>query len=177
MYHLDALGIASGVLLYGIVIIAVAMDFYRMRISNRLILAGLISSLILRIGQGGWMELFPYLWNITFPVITLYLFYLSGCLGAGDIKLFSVIGGFTSFIFLTQCMLASFLIGAVLSLAKMLYCGSFRSQMYSGGVYLLSLVLGKYEKYDRKREDGGNLIHFALAVFLGLCLVTIYRLR
>lgn len=176
MQNLDVLSIASEVLLFGFVITATAMDFYRMKISNRLILAGLISSLFLRIGQGGWMELFPYLWNITFPVIALYLFYLSGCLGAGDIKLFSVIGGFTNFICLTQCMLAAFLVGAVLSLAKMLYCGNFRSRMYSGGVYLVSLFLGKYKKYDRKQEENSNLIHFALAIFLGLLLVTVHPL-
>lgn len=173
---MDALDVASLVLLYGFVITAVAMDFDRMKISNRLIVAGLVVSLFLRIGQGGVLEFIPYLWNISFPVIMLYLFYLIGVLGAGDIKLFSVIGGFVNFRELVMCMVTAFLVGAVISLIKMLVCGKWKAQLYAGGVYLLSLLLGKYQPYERNPEDQTNQIHFSLSILIGLCISAIFPL-
>lgn len=176
MQNLDAITIASTVLLYVFVIMAVAMDMYCMRISNRLILAGLISSFLLRIGQGGWSELFPYLGNILFPVITLYLLYLSGGLGAGDIKLFSIIGGFTNFICLAQSMIAAFVIGGALAAAKMICCRNVRKHTYRVFDYLISFMSGRYKPFERIEGKDGNLIHFALAIFLGLCLVRVHPL-
>ena len=176
MQNLDAIANASTVLLYVLVIMAVAMDMYCMRISNRLIVAGLVSSFLLRIGQGGWSELLPYLGNILFPVVTLYLLYLSGGLGAGDIKLFSIIGGFTNFICLAQCMIAAFVIGGALGIAKMIFRRNVGKQMNRVYDYLRLLVSGRYKSFERIEGKEGNLIHFTLAIFLGLCFVRIHPL-
>lgn len=165
---MDAWNEASGLLLYGFVIAAVAMDFYHMRISNRLILVGLIISLICRIGQDGISVVIPYLGNIVFPVVCLYLFYLIGILGAGDIKLFSVIGGFVNFKKLVQCMMLSFAAGAVLALLKLMVSGSLRTRLCSGLQYMADLFRGKIQPYERMEGRNGNLMHFSLAIFLGL---------
>ena len=83
---------ASELTLYTIVIMAVVQDLQSMKISNRLILAGLVLSLVFGIILGRAPQILYILGNIFFPVIVLYLLYLLGVLGAGDIKLFSVIG-------------------------------------------------------------------------------------
>ena len=83
---------ASVLTLYAIIIVAVVQDFRNMRISNRLIIVGFIASLAFGIILGGMPRVVQILLNISFPVIMLYLLYLLGVLGAGDIKLFSVIG-------------------------------------------------------------------------------------
>lgn len=173
---MDVLHVTSVVLLYIFVITAAAMDLDRMKISNRLILAGLVVSLILRMVQDGVSGLVPYLWNIIFPVIVLYLLYLIGALGAGDIKLFSLIGGFVNFKELVACMAASFLVGAVFSLLKMLACGKWKEQLFAGGSYFLSLFFGEFYRYERDPEDQTNQIHFSLSILIGLCVSAIFPL-
>ena len=86
-----------------ILVAAVVQDFMYMKISNRLILMGILFSLAFGFMTGGLRQVLYVLVNISFPVFVLYLFYLLGVLGAGDIKLFSIIGGFTNFKLLTGC--------------------------------------------------------------------------
>ena len=105
---------ASVLTLYAILIVAVVQDITSMRISNRLIIMGLFLSMAFGIVLGGMPRIIQVLLNISIPVIMLYLFYLIGVLGAGDIKLFSVIGGFTNLKTLTDCVLAAFVAGAVI---------------------------------------------------------------
>ena len=70
--------------------------YYQHEDQNRLIIMGLFLSMAFGIVLGGMPRIIQVLLNISIPVIMLYLFYLIGVLGAGDIKLFSVIGGFTN---------------------------------------------------------------------------------
>ena len=91
---LDAIGVASNVVMYGITMLAVIQDLSSMRISNRLILAGIMTGLGFRLWMQGPAAIVPFLVNISFPVIVLYLFFLMGAIGAGDIKLMGVITGF-----------------------------------------------------------------------------------
>lgn len=107
---------------YMFVLIAVGMDLKYMRISNRLILIGLGMALIQRFFCEGIRGVLTGICQISFPVIVLYLLFLIGALGAGDIKLFSVIGGFVNFKILVWCMIYAFAAAGVFSLGKVLYC-------------------------------------------------------
>jgi len=79
-----------------VLVFAVTADFREMRISNRLIASGLMMGLALRIlGEGG-AGIVHFLVNISIPVILLFLLFQLRVIGAGDIKLFSVAGGFLS---------------------------------------------------------------------------------
>lgn len=129
---------------YGLLLVAVGMDIKSMRISNRLILMGLGIALVRRFICGGMTEVFTGIFLISLPVIVLYLLFLAGVIGAGDIKLFSLIGGFVNFKELLGCMVLSFVFGAVLSLGKMLF--------------------GDYEWGNKQK----NRIHFSIAIFFGL---------
>ena len=106
---------------YVLVLMAVCMDLKHMRISNRLILMGLGIALILRCLCEGIQGVLTGVILISFPVIVLYLLFLIGALGAGDIKLFSMIGGFVNFKVLLWCMLYAFIFAAVFSLGKVIY--------------------------------------------------------
>lgn len=152
----------------GFTMAAVVTDFCSMRISNRLILAGLAVSLALRIGQGGLTVILPYLGNIAFPVVTLYLFYLIGMIGAGDIKLFSLVGGFVNFTTLINCMVMAFLTGAAFSLVKLLVHPGGGERLGQGFFYLFSLLCGNREPYPRDTVSRDSLIHFALCILIGL---------
>ena len=164
---MNAVRMASELTLYTIVIMAVVQDLQSMKISNRLILAGLVLSLVFGIILGRAPQILYILGNIFFPVIVLYLLYLLGVLGAGDIKLFSVIGGFTNLNTLINCILAAFGVGAVFSLIKLLYQRSLGTNLRRAGLYIQELLQGNIHAYPREGENK-NVMHFSVAILVGL---------
>lgn len=173
---MSAMQYASELILYTILVVAVVQDIMFTKISNRLILVGLILSLAFGIILGG-MSRIPYiLWNISFPVIVLYLLYLLGVLGAGDIKLFSVIGGFTNFTMLTHCMLAAFLAGGVIAVVKMLLNRNLSFSLFKGQVFLKDLLEGHVVSYRKTMAEEQNLMHFSVAVLMGYVAAECYHL-
>jgi prepilin peptidase CpaA len=162
---------ASVLTLYAIIIVAVIQDFKYMRISNRLIVVGIVLSVAFGIFLGGMPRIICILLNISFPVIVLYLLYLLGVLGAGDIKLFSVVGGFTNFKTLTGCMFAAFVVAAVFSFLKMLYNKNLGFSLFKGQLFVKEVLQGNISSYRKTRAEECNLIHFSAAVFIGLLVV------
>jgi prepilin peptidase CpaA len=100
---------------------AVVMDFKSGRISNRLIALALLTGLVFRIFGAGYIGIVHFLVNISVPVILLFLLFQMRALGAGDIKLFSVVGSFVTIRQLGYIMVAAFLAGAVIGAGKLVY--------------------------------------------------------
>lgn len=164
---MNAMQTASELTLYAIVVVAVVQDLQSMKISNRLILVGLVLSLMFGIILGRTSRILHILGNMSFPVIVLYLLYLAGVLGAGDIKLFSVIGGFTNLNTLIHCMMAAFVAGAVIAVVKMLYNRNFGASLMRAFLYLQGLLRGEVRSYREMREEK-NVMHFSVAILIGL---------
>lgn len=164
---MNAMQAASELTLYTIVVVAVIQDLQSEKISNRLILIGLVLSLMFGIILGRTSQILHILGNMFFPVIVLYLLYLSGILGAGDIKLFSVIGGFTNLNTLIRCMVAAFVAGALISTIKMLYNRNLSVSLGRAFLYLRGLFGGDIRSYRALREEK-NVMHFSVAILIGL---------
>lgn len=103
----------------------------------------------------------------------LYLLYVLGILGAGDIKLFSVIGGFTNFKTLTDCILATLLVGAIISVGKMLYNRNLQFSLFKGSVFIRELLHGNFMSYRKSMAQKENLMHFSVAILLGFMVVRV----
>ena len=130
-----------------VLVFAVAADFREMRISNRLIASGLMMGLALRIlGEGG-AGIVHFLVNISIPV--MFLLFQLRVIGAGDIKLFSVAGGFLSMRQLLYVILAAFVAAAVIGLGKLLY------QKRMAGIF----------------GNQRTLIHFSAMILIGYFIV------
>lgn len=166
--QLNAMQGASTLTLYTILIVAVVQDFKCMKISNRLILMGLLLATVFGLLQGGIPQIIDILLNISFPVITLYILYLLGILGAGDIKLFSVVGGFTNLKMLLNCMLFAFVAGAVISLGKMLYHRNLQFSLFKGRIFMKEVLRGNISSYRETMAESKNLMHFSLAILIGV---------
>lgn len=158
---------ASVLTLYAILIVAVVQDITSMRISNRLIIMGLFLSMAFGIVLGGMPRIIQVLLNISIPVIMLYLFYLIGVLGAGDIKLFSVIGGFTNLKTLTDCVLAAFVAGAVIAVLKMLYMRNLRISLFKAQVFFKRTVFGEILLLSKWLGSGAESDAFFCCGFTG----------
>ena len=150
---------ASMLTLYMILFTAVIQDFMCMKISNRLILMGLFCSIAFGISIGGVPQIIYILWNISFPVIILYLF--------------SVIGGFTNFKTLTDCILAALLVGAIISVGKMLHNRNLQFSLFKGSVFIRELLHGNFMSYRKSMVQKENLMHFSVAILLGFMVVRV----
>lgn len=124
---------------------AVVADYRRMKISNRLIASGLIWGFVLRFMGEGSAGIVHFLVNISVPVILLFLLFQLRVLGAGDIKLFSVVGGFVTTSQLLLVIVSAFFAGGAIGAVKLLY---------------LKKTTGSF-------GNGRTLMHFSLSVLIG----------
>lgn len=164
--NMDVLQIASMLTLYILLTVAVIQDFRHMKVSNRLIFIGLGLGIFFQTIQKGPVAIVRVLPNIIIPVIVLYLLFLMRCLGAGDIKLFSVIGTFINFKQLGVCIAAAFVIGAVFALLKMLSRKNLWNRLFLVRCYVVETLQGNVAPYSYKSKE--DVLHFSLAIALGL---------
>ncbi len=153
------------IILLAFLVIAVIQDFRSLKVSNRLILTGMIVAIFYRLFSNGLESVLLMIPNIIFPIAVLYLLYLAGALGAGDIKLFSLVGCFTDFKELAACMVIAFVWGALASLLKLVHTGDVRRQLFRGGGYLLEIARGHCTTYPY--AENSLKIHFSLEILLG----------
>ncbi len=96
------------------------MDLRSYKISNHLILTGIITGILFDFYEYGQAGISSWLPGILLPVILLFPLFLIKVLGAGDIKLFSVIGSFYGAAYVLKSIAAAFILGAVMSLIYLL---------------------------------------------------------
>lgn len=147
---------------------AAVTDLCSGRISNRLIGLGLTMGLAVQIWESGWSGFILFVIQVLFPVIVLFLLFLMRALGAGDIKLFSVVSGIWNLKVICYCMFFSFLAGAIVSLGKLLFYKNLRARLQYFCFYVwLSLTEKQIGAYDRGRSEKETIIHFSVAIFIG----------
>ena len=100
---------------------AVYTDLTQTRISNRLICCGILFGFLYRAVTEGGMGVFFFFVNISIPAILLNLLFQMRALGAGDIKLFSMLGAFLLTEQLLKMMVAAFVVCAILGVLKIGY--------------------------------------------------------
>ncbi len=99
-----------------LLLLAVIMDLRSYKISNHLILTGIITGILFDVYEYGRTGISLWLPGILLPVILLFPLFIIKALGAGDIKLFSVIGSFYGAAYVLKSIAAAFILGAVMSL-------------------------------------------------------------
>lgn len=90
--------------------IAIFTDWSKRRIYNKLLVPAFIIALLLHGFYGGFPGLAFSLWGTLIGLMLLLIPYFMGGMGAGDVKLLTVIGAFGG----AQFVLTSFLIGAMI---------------------------------------------------------------
>ena len=103
-----------------ILTIAAACDYYTKKIPNLIIISGYVIAFATMIILNGWDNFYICFIRALWPIPALFIFYFLKALGAGDIKLFSVISIFCPTEFLIRFIICSFIIGALYGLVRML---------------------------------------------------------
>ncbi|MFU0827959.1 MAG: hypothetical protein ACFWTJ_10605 [Lachnoclostridium sp.] len=102
--------------LVSLLFIAVLDDLRSWKVSNSLILIGILAGMIYDIYEYGWTGINIWLSGVFLPILLLFPLFMIKALGAGDIKLFSVIGSFCGGTFVLKSIAAAFIVGAGMSL-------------------------------------------------------------
>ena len=163
-------------LLILLLIAAVFMDFKYDRIYNDWITLGILLGLSLRIWKNGWHDMGSAIAAMLLSFCILYPIYKIGALGAGDIKLFIMVGSFLSVNRLIYIIVVSFIIGAVFSIGKMISEANFMERMKYLYSYLVDVLRsGQWKLYGENLRDDfkkykSNKIHFSLPIFLSVML-------
>ena len=103
------------------------------------------------------------------PILILGILFIFRMLGAGDIKLLSVIGSMIGPTKILNCISYSFLIGAVISAALMIQAALSASEFFT--YYITSVFISKQEK-ENYYKSGMPLenFHFTVPIFLSALL-------
>lgn len=152
-----------------VLFIAVVWDFRKGKIPNILILCGVSIGIFRLICYHNIATILTYLPGILLPLILLFPLYKIGTLGAGDIKLFCLLGFYFSFMEMIFCIFSAFFIGAAIALFILLWKQNLRERFYYLFYYLKGCISSGHIQYyyqNWKQEDKVSKIHFSLPIFL-----------
>lgn len=162
-----------------ILLLAAILDFYKGKIPNYLVVTGAtVGVLRLFLKKGLWSAVL-HIPGILFPILILFPLYKRGTLGAGDVKLFSMMGCYFPLMETATCMFVSFLFGAVFSLAILCKNHNLTHRFTYLWEYLKeSFATGKFNFYYKNQEEQNpnqilnqeSKLHFAFPIFLAALL-------
>ena len=109
-------------LIWCLLVCACICDTKFFKVPNGLIVLGYLLGIHMNLTKYGAVGLMHFLAGAAWPIAITYLLFVIGGLGAGDIKLFSVIGSMVGTIpEMTYLMCASVILAAVAVLARSLF--------------------------------------------------------
>ncbi|MCR4612058.1 MAG: A24 family peptidase [Lachnospiraceae bacterium] len=114
-----------------ILTVAAACDFLTKKIPNLLIVSGYVIAFATMLILNGFEDYYIYFIRALWPVPALFIFYYLKALGAGDIKLFSVISIFCPTEFLIRFIILSFVIAAFWGIVKLIISKELHIKMLS----------------------------------------------
>lgn len=159
-------------MLFSFIGIAAFFDYKKGRIPNKLIWLGVAvaTGSILVVMDGKALVLAAI--RALLVMALLYLFFMLGMLGAGDVKL---CGTAVLYLNLHQSILflaAGFLVAAIVSVGKMLFCKNFRERMCYFFSYVTEILrtgkAGLYFKEELAMADQSAVVHLAGPLLAGL---------
>ena len=149
---------------------AALMDIQRTKVDNGWLLFCVLVSLFTRIWKMDVSSLGTWICGLLVPILILWILFIFRMLGAGDIKLLSVIGSMIGPTKILNCISYSFLIGAVIAAALMVSNGIVCQRF----LYLFRYIrayskTGKREPYGKSGMPLENF-HFTVPIFLSALL-------
>lgn len=148
--------------------VAAVGDVRTGRISNWLILSGLGMGLSYHIWCEGPIGIIAFCVHAGVPVVLLFFLFLMRALGAGDIKLFSMISSIYSFREWCLCLAAAFVIGALWALVRMVRLHNLNRRLLGFFLYIRTLFSERsFFAYPFGAKEKDNTLPFSVAILLG----------
>ena len=142
--------------------LAVFWDLWKGKVPNILIVAGLCTGWCYQLADKGLYGVLDFWGGALFPLLLLGVLYYFRMIGAGDIKLFSVIGGFVGIRSVLTCITISFLAGAVISAFLIIRRGILRERLQYFFAYISDYI--QFRKWVPYRKGLGKECSFTFSI-------------
>ncbi|MDE6363436.1 MAG: A24 family peptidase [Lachnospiraceae bacterium] len=163
-------------ILIGVFSAAVFMDWRFYRIPNVCIAAGMAHGMILTYMSFSWTGVVRVLGVMAVLFMVFYPFYLLGALGAGDVKLFMMMGCFHPLMEkdgLLHYMLVTMALAAIRSVMKMAVYPECRERLFYLARYVRKAVLtGTVDSYEIDKTQTRCVVRLSIPAFLSLLLMS-----
>lgn len=146
---------------------AVCWDLRTGKIPNWLIAIGLCLGLVYRVAGNGPAGAIYFLLNILWPIALMYLLFYIRAIGAGDIKLFSVISAFLPPGLMIKVIIVSFFVGAGIACYRIIKNREVYDRAKCFYDYVILCVRSKKVLYYSTLNKKSSYIKFSVCVFLG----------
>lgn len=159
-----------------LILFGVYRDLKSYKISNLLIVIGISIGFAFQTYEFGRKGILTGLIGSFLPILLLFILFLFKVLGAGDIKLFSIVGSFYGATFVFQTIIIAFLIGGLMSIIHLIKSKKLICRLQFLAEYIQAYgskvnYLGEKGKkqfvipyYDIKKDGYGGTIHFSIAI-------------
>jgi len=140
-------------------------DLQDHKIKNPIILTGYAAGFWYIIFRQGVPGIPVFLCRALLPIALFYILFLIGVLGAGDIKLFSVLSIFLTLNETGTLIILSFVLGAIGALLKMCITNELLARIAYFSNYA-SLCIGQRKLLPYQRIGKNSIIHFSVPIFI-----------
>lgn len=144
-----------------IFICAVAGDLWDCKIRNPIIITGWITSIFINTVIDGIYGMAYTVFCIIITIITGFPLFITGGIGAGDIKLLSVIGGMYGLLFLAKEVVLFLLIAGAASLVKLIKKRALISRTRAFIYYILHIKTEGGRYYCKEHSNSSFTIRLA----------------
>lgn len=148
------------------------MDFKYEKVPNLLIVSGFGCGIFVRVLQGNLWESDAFL-GLLLPVLLLWPLFVIRAMGAGDVKLMSMMGFCMGVRNVLTAVAVAVAFAALMGLMQTLRAGGIWARLRYLWEYLRLLAVNvrlgntALPDYHRENARGGERVHFAVALFVG----------
>ena len=135
------------------------------RVPNTFILMGYVSGFIYAISKKGASGIPEAIISLVWPILLLYVLFRIRALGAGDIKLFSVISLFLDHHQMFMIIYLSFLTGAVFGAVRLIRNGQIKTHLKNFQDYVFEALTEKRITYYKTINEDLGKLHFCGCIF------------
>lgn len=161
------------VMMAGILAAGTVSDLRDYKVRNPIIVLGWLLGLVHRYDQGGTDNVGDGVFCIMAVILILWPFYLLHVIGAGDVKMLSVVGGFYGMVFLGRTTVIFLLLAGAASLWSLLRKRLFLNRFHRLLYFILYERRGRY--YEESRDGREAVI--PLTPVLSVAFFTAYLLE
>ena len=159
-------------ILIGVFSVAIFTDWRCYRIPNICIGIGAVAGLIMTYVSYSFAGILAALASMLIVFMAFYPFYLLGGIGAGDVKLFMMVGCYMKQDVLLRYLFVTMALAAVWSVVKMLVYAESRERLFYLGRYIRKAVLtGTIDEYQIDKTQKRCVIRLSIPAFISLLLM------
>lgn len=149
---------------------AVITDLAVGKVYNRWVITGWTAGILWQTVCYGWKGIPVFLAGATVPLLLCGWLAITHMLGAGDVKVFSFLGGIIGVTPVFRCIIYSFFSGAVLAAAVLMISGDLLPRLLKFKNYIQTCILDKKLYSYQNSGDQLGKIHFTVAILMGVLL-------